>query len=224
MSQLSTYLILLTQKLAQSNLGFHTEPIRIQAINEAILKIADNYEVPELRRKPVPSGTITFTNGLATIPSDFLRMIKLWDTIIPPPFGEYTYLINDLFDDQPPNSSNLFWTRDFDPVTSTQKFYITPYSSTPSVLNMRYIVLPTVLAQSSDESGLSSQWDNAVAYKAASILLNNERNPSAGIMDQSASQEIEKAYEAISKMGGVKQGERLRSRFEKYPLLNNPQV
>lgn len=223
MSQLSTYLTLLTQKLSQSNTGFHTSADRNAAINEAILKIADNYEVPELRKKPVPTGTITFTNGLAVKPSDFLRMIKLWDTIIPPPFGEYTYLVNDLFDDQPPNASSLFWTVDFDPTTSTQKFYIAPFTSTPSVLNMRYIVLPTVLNQPTDESGLTFQWDNAVAYKAASILFNNEHNPAGGVMEQSANTEIQKAYEAISKQGGVKQGERLRSRFEKYPLLNGPQ-
>ncbi len=224
MSTLSTYLTLLTQKLAQSNTGFHTSADRNAAINEAILKIADNYEVPELRKKPVPNGTITFTNGLATIPSDFLRMIKLWDTIIPPPFGEYTYLVNDLFDDQAVNNSNLYWTVDFDPTSATQKFYIISPNPSPVTVNMRYIVKPTVLSQPNDESGLTSQWDNAVAYKAASILFNNEHNPAGQVMEMNSSMEIQKAYEAISKQGGVKSGERLRSRFEKYPLLNGPQV
>jgi hypothetical protein len=224
MSTLSTYLTLLTQKLAQSNTGFHTSADRNAAINEAILKIADNYEIPELRKKPVPSGTITFTNGLATIPSDFLRMIKLWDTIIPPPFGEYTYLVNDLFDDQAINNSSLFWTIDFDPVSATQKFYIISPNPSPITVNMRYIVLPTVLVNPNDESGLTAQWDNSVAYKGASILFNNEHNPAGGVMEQSFNTEIIKAYEAISKIGGVKAGERIRSRFEKYPLLNAPQV
>lgn len=224
MSQLSTYLTLLTQKLAQSNTGFHTTADRNAAINEACLKIADNYEVPELRVKPLPSGTITFTNGLGTIPTDFLRMIKLWDTIIPPPFGEYTYLVNDLFDDQAVTNSNLYWTIDFDPTTASQMFYIISPNSSPVTVNMRYIKLPVVMSAPTADSGLTSQWDNAVAYKAAAILFNNEHNPAGGVMDQSATMEIQKAYEAISKVGGVKAGERMRSRFEKYPLLNAPQV
>lgn len=222
MSSLSVYLQLVIQKLAQSNTGFHTTSFRIAAINEAILKMADNYEIPELRVKPVPSGTIIFTNNVVDIPSNFLRMIKLWDPI--QPTLEYTYLVNDLFDQQAANNTDLYWTTDFDPTTSTQRFYITTNSVSPVTLNMRYIKLPTVLANGNDESGLSAQWDNAVAYKAASILLNNERNAAAGIMEESAVKEIEKAYEAIRKVGGVKQGERLRSRFEKYPLLNAPQV
>lgn len=222
MSQLSTYLQLLIQKLSQSNLGFHTEAFRIQSINEAILKIADNYEVPELRVKPLLTGTITFTNYVADIPTNFLRMVKLWD--IPQPTLEYTYVVNDLFDQQAPNNAELLWTTDYDPSTDTQRFFITSNSPSPVILNMRYIKLPKVLNQPNDESGLTSQWDNAVAYKAAAILLTNERNASSAIMEENAKEEIKKAYEAIRKVGGVKTGERLRSRFEKYPLLNAPQV
>lgn len=222
MSQLSTYLQLLIQKLAQSNLGFHTESFRIQSINEAILKIADNYEVPELRVKPLLTGIITFVNNVTDIPADFLRMIKLWDVV--QPTLEYTYVINDLFDQQAPNNAQLLWTTDYDPSTNTQRFFITTNSISPVTLNMRYIKLPKVLNQPNDESGLTSQWDNAIAYKAASILLVNERNASSAIMEENAVKEIEKAYEAIRKVGGVKTGERLRSRFEKYPLLNAAQV
>jgi hypothetical protein len=222
MSQLSVYLQLLIQKLAQSNTGFHTAADRTATVNEAILKIADNYEVPELRKRPLPAGTITFLNGLSPIPADLLRVVKLWDPV--QPTLEYTYIVNDLFDQQSPNAANLFWTIDFNPVTATQQMYIVPSNLASKTLNLRYIALPTVLVNPTDESGLTTQWDNAVAYKAASILLNNERNPAGGLMEQSATMEIEKAIQAIRKVGGVKTGERLRSRFEKYPLLDNPQV
>lgn len=221
-TDLATYLQLLTQKLAQSNTGFHTTEDRVESINEAILSIADKYEIPQLRRKPYPNGTITFTNGVADFPLDMLRVVKLWNPTPTP--VEYTYLVNDLFDDQPPNSVNTVWTIDYDVSTGTQRMFIAPSVVSPTVLNMRYIANPTILVNSNDQSGIDFHWDYAVAYKAASILLNNERNPSAPIMEEEANMEIKKAYEAVRKSGGVKQGERLRSRFEKYPLLNAPQV
>ena len=217
MSTLSTYKTKLTEKLAQTSTAFHDATVRISAINEAIQNICEGYDIYDLVQK----STLTFASGKAAIPATFFRMVKLWLTS--DINREFTYLPEDLFDVQSSNAASDFWTIDYDTVSQTRAFYIVP--TTETAFTMRFVRKPTTLALDNDESGISANFDDVVAYWAASILLTNERTINvAQEMERKARALCVSAIQSKAKQGGVKQGMRLRSRFEKYSLLNNKTI
>ncbi|OPX88993.1 MAG: hypothetical protein A4E53_01726 [Pelotomaculum sp. PtaB.Bin104] len=213
MSTLATYKQSLTYRLASSNTSYHDDTEREAAINEAIGDIAERYDIPALYKR----GSLTFTSGMATIPADCLRIVKIWNpttqTI------EYEYIPEDEFDGKPTTAAN-YWSIDYDTASSTRKIKILPASITTA--NIRYIFTPAVLANDSDVSSLPTQFDDAVAYKAAAILLRNERSWDAfKAMDDEGNKMTIKAIDALKIQGGTKAGTRLKSRYEKYPLITN---
>ena len=213
MSTLSTYKQLVSQKLGTSGLGFFAEDMRTAAINEAVGDIYGAYDIPQLFKV----ATLTFTSGKATIPSDYFRMIKVWDATDPTP--EYMYLTEDQFDTQSATASP-YWTEDYDTVSSTRKLFLKPTSVTS--VRIRYVVRPTTLTTDSSDSLLPDDWNDVVAYGAAAILANN-----AGKYDRYKAMKAEyedmaaKAFGSVKGRGGVKQGSRLRSIFEKRPITTN---
>lgn len=216
MSILATYKQKLIEKISQASTVFHTNPTRVSAINEALEDLTEMYDIPDLIKRT----QIAFTAGVTNKPTDYFRMVKLFT--IPTSNNqpqEYTYLIEDLFDNVAPNSEEFVWTEDYDISTGTRRFFIK--ANNTITLQMRYIRRVTLLVDDLDESGLQSNFDDVVAYWAGYILLRQEGNyPKATEFERKAKDICLSAIQSRRKSGGVKQGERLRSRFEKYPLLN----
>lgn len=213
MSTLSTYLTGLTYKLAQSSTAFFTEPMRIAAINEAITKLTESYEIPDL----VIRSSLTFSSGTVAIPSNFQRMIKMWDTSTEA--TEYTYLINDIFDNIiTQNQDTKYWTIDYSTTTSTRRFYVNPDDTT--TVYVRYLKNPTTLSVGGDESGVSSYFDDAIAYWSAAILFKNSGDyPKSQTMELASRQAIQMAFQSVVQVGGRKQHARVRSVYESVPIL-----
>lgn len=217
MSLLSTYKNLLTEKLGTSGSSFYTSQMRIDAINEAITDIYNAYDIPDLFKV----STLSLTSGVAAIPSDMFRMIKMWD--VTTTSLEYIYIDANGFDELATTASS-WWTIDYNVAAAARRILVKPTSITS--VNIRYVRTPTTLAADSDNSLLPATWDDAVAYRAASILANNggDYNRVKGMQSQ-ADQAMARAYGAVKNIGGVRQGSRLRSRFERInPITNNGQI
>lgn len=212
MSSLAVYKALVTEKLGTSSTSFHTDQARTDAINEAISDICNSYDIPAMFIR----STLTFSSGLAAIPSNFFRMVKVWDPTTET--NEFTYITTDLFDGLSSTDGN-YWTIDYDISSSTRKFNVLPTATT--TVNVRYVKRPTVLVSSSDESGLPIDWDDAVAYGAAAILANNAKDfNKMKSMEVQAEKMASRAYGATKNVGGVKGYSRLRSAYEKYSILD----
>lgn len=213
MSTLSQYKSLLTQKLATSSTSFYSSEARTAAINEAITDLYNQYDIPQLIKR----ATLTVASGLATIPSDMARMVKIWDATDANP--EYLYQTPDQFD-QLATTESAYWTIDYDTTSGTQKIFIKPTSETS--LRMRYIITPTTLVADADESKLPTVWDDVVAYGAAATLLYNAKDfNKANSMRAACNAAASRAYGFVKNQGGIKSGSRLRSWFEKWDVLNN---
>jgi len=212
MSTLSTYKSLLSQKLGTSGTGFFSNEARVAAINEAIGDVYGSYDLPDLFKV----ATLTLTSGKANKPSDYFRMIKMLDASDATP--EYTYLTEDLFD-QADDTASSYWTEDYDTSTSTRRLFVKPTSETS--VRIRYVITPTTLSADSDESNLPAQFDDVVAYYAAAVLANTAAQYDRyKAMKQQGDEMVAKVYGARKNRGGVKQGSRLRSRFEKYSITS----
>jgi hypothetical protein len=215
MSNLATLKTELTNKLATSNTTFHTEAARTGAINEAIGNIAERYDVPELFRR----STLTIASGKCAIPTDMLRVVKIWD--VTTPTIEYVYVPEDIFDGLA-DTSAYYWSVDYVLADLARKMLFKPTTITSAYL--RYIKTPLVLSADTDSTELPTQFDDAILYGATAILLKNEASfERAMAMQQEADQMCIKAISAIKNVGGVKQGLRLRSRYEKTGILDNLQ-
>ena len=214
MSLLSTYQSLLTEKIATSSTAFHSAQNRLDAINEATANIVEAYDIPSLIKK----GTLSFTSGVGVFPTDYVRMIKLW-VVVNSTVQEFTYMPVDQFDEQSANNANYWWTVDYDTGTAALAPYIVPTTVTSA--NIRYYRTTPTLVNPSDDSLLPVYYDDAVAYWAASILMRNESNfAKAKEYDEKRDQSLNSAIQAVRKLGGVKQNERLRSTFESFPILS----
>ncbi len=212
MSTLSTYKSALTYRLASSNTAYHSDDERKSAINEAIGDIAERYDISALYKR----ATLTITSGTCNLPTDCLRVVKIWDpttqTI------EYEYITEDDYD-QRASTESYYWTIDYDTATALRKMKFLPTTATSAYI--RYIKVPATLSADADTSDLPTQFDDAVAYKAAAILLRNERSFDAyKAMDMEGDSMTIKAINALKWQGGVKSGTRLKSRYEKYSLLD----
>lgn len=211
MATLSTYTTLLNQKLGRSTTNFWTPEMKTQAINNAVSDVLEEYAPPSHVRR----GTLTFASGKVAKPADYFRMVKLWDNTTK---VEFEYIVEDEFDDLSATSSG-YWTEDYDTTDDTRKLFIRP--TTQTATNIRYVKSPLVLSAGTDESGLETEWSEAVAHMSASALFANAgETESFQLHEQLGRQQRAKAWLAIKKRGGVKQGERLRSKYERVSQLN----
>lgn len=211
MATLSTYTTLLNQKLGRSTTNFWTPEMKTQAINNAVSDVLLEYAPPSHMKR----DTLTFASGKVAKPADYFRMVKLWDNTTK---VEFEYIVEDEFDDLSATSSG-YWTEDYDTTDNTRKLFIRP--TTQTATNIRYVKNPVILVAGTDESGLEKEWDDAVAHISASMLFANAgETESFQLHDELSKGEKRKAWLAIKKRGGVKQGERLRSKYERVSQLN----
>ena len=135
------------------------------ALNYARKYILLNYYVDEF----CVETTLTFTSGKATIPSDYLRRVKLYTTS--DATDEYDRVnVNDFDSD-----ISKTWTIKDD--SGTRKIWVSPDSTTS--LTLRYIKLPSDMSSDSDTSYFNTWWDDAHCLIAAWWLLFNDRQPEA---------------------------------------------
>lgn len=214
MSDFTVYNSLLENKIANTSEVFYTNEMKRQEANNTIEEILLEYDPPEFIRKPSTTGTITFATGKVAKPSDYMRMVKLWDT----DDNEYHYIAPDDFD-YLDDTASYYWTEDYDPADDTRKLFIKPTSAT--ALNIRYIKQPTEMNDDSTDCGLSSHWDEAVAYGTAMRLLqNSNRYDEAREMERLYTEKKAEAYMAVKNPGGIKQGNKLKSAYKRKTLLN----
>lgn len=162
MYTLSTLESLIDFYLGASNIydGYTT------AANSARRYILMNYEVRDF----IKTGTLTFTSGIASFPSDYFRAVKMIKTT--DSTYEYYSVDEDQFDE---NLSRHFTIKDD---SGTRKFFIQPTSVTSTTL--RYIYKPDDLTGAGDEIvGFSDFWLDAHAAFCAWWLLWTDRQPIA---------------------------------------------
>jgi hypothetical protein len=133
------------------------------ALNFARIYILLNYYIDEF----CVSTSLSFTSGKATIPPDYLRWVRVYDS-------NGTDFTKKNVNDFDKNVNNT-WTIKDD--SGTRKIFV--YPSDTTALTMRYIKLPADMASTSDESGFGAQWKDAHCLVAAWWLLANDRQPEA---------------------------------------------
>ncbi len=212
MSTYSTYNTMIESKIANTSEIFYDEEMKRQEMNNTIDQMLQDYDIPEFIRKPA-GGTLAFVGGKADHPADFFRVVKFWND----DNNEYTYLPPTDFD-QLSATSSYYWTTDYDESDSTRKFFIKPEAVTS--LNMRYIKKFTELIAPTTESGLSSSWDEVVAYGTASRLFqNSNRYDESREYERLYRQRLAEVFLALKNEGGIKENARLRSKYERTSLL-----
>jgi len=171
MSNLSTLQLLTGRKLGTQTSNIYDDDKKTYALNKARGYIIENYMIDEF----VKEETITFTNGKATIPSNYLRHVRMRDSNN----NVYTRVTVNHFDDNIPKT----WCIKADSSDSDiRKIYVHPTSTT--YLLLRYLKRPDDMASDSDESGFEAVWDHAHATIAASILLLDDQQFEAGTLKE----------------------------------------
>ncbi len=165
MSTVDTILPLVTEALGTDVTTKYTEAKKIRAISFARREAVSIFEPDEFMK----DGTLTFTSKKATIPSDYYKWTKLFDS-------DNTIFrrvrIND-FDDPVKNT----WTIKDD--SGTRKVFISEDSVTTATL--RYVKEPTELTATTDELELPTFYDEGLAYLAAAKLLRDDRQFESGV-------------------------------------------
>lgn len=141
----------------------YTSDQQTAALNYARKYLLLNYYIDDF----VVQTTLTFTSGKATVPTDYLRKVKMFDA------NDVIFTrknVND-FDLDITNT----WTIKDD--AGTRKIWVYPTATT--TLYLRYVKIPTDMVATSDTSGFNPFWDDAHCAVAAWWLLFNDRQPAA---------------------------------------------
>lgn len=184
-------------------------------MNNTITEILRDYDIPEFKKR----ATITFdATGLADLPADYFRMVKLWDVDSNGlQTSEYDYIGEDEFD-QLSTTAAYYWTEDYVVADAERRLKVLPIDS--GTLQIRYIKIPTELVASATESGLSSNWDEAVVFGTCyRLFMNAGRAQEASVFKQQYDNAVAEVMNATKNRGGIKQNSRIRSRFERRSLL-----
>lgn len=216
MSTFSTYNSIIEQKIANTSEVFFTAQMKRQAANDAIQSILDNYDPPELIKR----ATLSPSSGVASKPSDYYKMVKLWavddDGL---QTNEYVYVVPDEFD-RMADTAAYFWTEDYNVSAAAIRLLIKPTSVTS--LQIRYVIAPTEMTDDSTDSGLGSNWDEAVAYGTVAKLLQNDgRYQEAQEFERLFKERVAQVYASEKNPGGIKQNNRLKSKYERISQLGN---
>jgi len=209
MATFSDYNEIIELKLANTSEVFFDENMKRQEINNTVQELISEYALPEFKKK----GTITFdVLGKADKPTDFQRMIKLWDiNALGVQTKEYNYIVEDEFDKLGDTAGNVY-TEDFD--TTTRIFKVKPIDS--GTLQIRYYRTATKLTSAVTETDLNDLWNECVALGTTSRLLKNAgRYDEAGVFQQEYIDKKMETYLRVDTEGGVKRNNRFKSKYER---------
>jgi len=219
-STYSTYNTKVEIKLANTSEIFYDEEMKRDEMNNTISEILRDYDIPAFKKR----AEITFdSNGLAALPSDYFRMVKLWDVDSNSvQTNEYHYIVEDEFDTLAATTS-FYWTEDYVVADAARKLKILPTDA--GTLQIRYIKTPTTLEDASTESGLSSDWDEAVVFGTCyRLFMNAGRINEAGAFKGQYDSAVGEVMNATKNRGGIKENNRIRSVFERRSLLGGFQA
>jgi hypothetical protein len=219
MSTYSTLNTLVEQKLANTSEIFYDPEMKRQAANDTVTEILQEYDIPEFIRKPTTTGLFTFTSGKASKPTDYFRMVKMWD-VDSTGIEDKEYMYKEPADfDQLATTDSYYWTEDYDASDSTRKLYIKPTTTTS--VYIRYIKTPTEMTDDSIDCGLSTQWNEAIALGTVMRLYRNAKMyDEAREMERLYRQKKADTYMAVKSTGGIKENKRLRSKYERMAYFN----
>jgi len=106
------------QKVANTSEVFFDTAMKRQATNDVIKEILQQYDVPEMTVK----GNLRFIDGKCVKPSDYFRMVKLWDDAND---NEYSYFPPDRFD-YLDSTASYYWTEDYDLKDKARRLLVRP--------------------------------------------------------------------------------------------------
>lgn len=173
MSTLSTYQDLVTAELGTSETNFLTQGKRDQAINDACAWVGLNYDIPDLEFE----SSVTFTSGVASEPTRFLRSIKLFNSTTNDTYHPITTEQFDL--------NIKGWVKKYNVTAAGLRVHIKPADTV--TLLWRYYRKPLTMSAGADDSGLPSELNRAIAQFAASLLMKQKGDyDEANAMEASA--------------------------------------
>lgn len=156
---LSNLKIKLNFALGTSETNLMTNEKRVDAINRAIQIILEQYPVPQY----VVNTLISFTNGQGDLPTDCLNPLKLSD-----PTNNFNVFIRTNWDNFQNKTS---FTYDIEWLTSGNKEVINIFPTSYTSLTFWYIQNAPLLVNDGDVARFNSFWQDAIAEKAAEVLL-----------------------------------------------------
>lgn len=215
MSNYSVYNNIIENKIANTSEVFYDEDMKKSEINNTISELLRMYDIPDMRKR----GTITFdSDGLAPLPDDYFRMIKLWTVnALGTELNEFQYIYPDEMDDAA-DSQAYWWTEDYIPDSSDRRLIIRPTDS--GTVQIRYVKRPNVIETTTDESGLSSDWDEPIALGTSYRLFSNAgRYDEANLFLATYEKSVARAWQTVSNRGGFKQNNKIRSVFDRKSIL-----
>jgi len=170
MAQLQTLRNKVTRRLGTAVEDFYTPDKKNGALNLARTEILLRYDVDDFIKE---DATISFTSGVGTLPTDFFRKVKGESNFCRDLFNasteeDYQRVSIARFDDD----ISLTWTVKQDGAGDLK---INIFEASTVTLTLRYIEEKTDMSVDTDESGFSSQFDEAHARWAAAILLFDRR-------------------------------------------------
>lgn len=207
MSTFNEYNNILEGKLGNTSESFYDEAMKRSEFNSTLLEIVQMYDIPYMSKKT----TLTFDeDGLCDIPSDFVRMGKLFsvdsDGV---QISKFEY-VKPVDTDGLSSSSSGYWTIDYDEDSESMKIKVYPNEET--TLKVRYYSKPSELVDSTTESRLDKNWDEAVVYGAISKLYGNAgRYEEAMFYENLYNKSLAKAWSLVRNPGGVYQGDKLKT-------------
>lgn len=183
---LGTLQIGLNGSLGTSETNLFTNDKRVRAINQAIETILEEYAVPQY----VNDTTLSFSNGIASMPTDCLRPLKLFISSNGA-VQEYKIINSDDFDNNIYQTAKVYW----DTTSSTEKIKI--YPATTSSLSFRYVQTPSYLAVSADTVRFYQRWQRPITEEAAHYLFLDSQNWDGAVAKKkSADDQKAKAWQA----------------------------
>lgn len=209
-STLGQLKIKLNYALGTEEVNLFTNDKRVNAINRAIEAILEQYPIVQYKEE----HSISFTAGVADLPTDWLWINKLWNTsnnVV------YTIVDANVFDDNLSNTATIKWDTT---VPAKLKMYI--YSPDTVTLMLRKTVIPTSLLSDSDTTRFDTRWDQGIVSLAAYFLLSEaQRSEAAVLKKQLADNLISKVWQRDSQIYQSPSENRLVSAFEKKSLLHS---
>ena len=158
MSTLGAYKTKLSYAVGTTETNLFTAAKRTDAINKAVEHILQLYPIPQY----TVDTTLVFVAGVASLPTDFVRCYKLWNSSMQ---LEYVMIANNDFD----NNVSYTFTIKYDTVSQTEKVYL--YPADTITLNFRYIQIPADMTTDADTTRLPERWDDGIAELAARFLF-----------------------------------------------------
>lgn len=202
--------VLLNFALGTSETNLLTKPKREDAINASIQNILEDYAIPQY----VISANLSFTNGVASLPTDCITPLKLNDP------NQKTIIYDRINWDNFSYNLTQTYTIKWDTVSSSEKMYIYPANTT--TLEFWYVQNQPVLTTDSNTIRFNPWWAKPIAEKAAEKLFTDSASFNrADAKEKTANDLIAKAWQTErARITGV-QDNKLTSIFTKKSLLGS---